>query len=53
MTFDVYIYNMLLTPNVPIGRTAAAGFFQSVIGCITILVANAIVRKVDRQSAII
>lgn len=53
MTFDVYIYNMLQTPNTPLGRTAAASFFQAVVGCVTILVANWIVRRVDRESAII
>ena len=51
-TFDVYIFNALQT-GVPLGRTAAASFFQAVVGCITILVANWIVRRVDRESALI
>lgn len=51
-TFDVYIYNALQS-SVPLGRTAAASFFQSVVGCATILIANWIVRRVDRESALI
>ncbi len=51
-TFDVYIFNMLQT-NVPLGRTAAASFFQAVACCVTILTANLIVRKVDSDSALI
>ena len=52
-TFDVKIYQMLNSASVSIGKTSAASLFQSVIGCITILTANAIVRKVDKSSALI
>ncbi len=52
-TFDVKIYQMLVNGATSLGKTAAASLFQSVIGCITILIANAIVRKVDRASALI
>ena len=51
-TFDTYIYNALQT-NVAIGKTAAAGFFQSIACCITILLANYIVSRIDNDSAII
>lgn len=51
-TFDTYIYNAMQT-NSPIGKTAAASLFQSVACCITILVANWIVSKIDEDSAII
>ena len=51
-TFDTFIY-MALQSNVSIGRTAAAGLFQSVSCCITVLLANFIVSKVDEESAII
>lgn len=51
-TFDTYIYNAMQT-NSPIGKTAAASLFQSVACCITILVANWIVSKIDEESAII
>lgn len=51
-TFDTYIYNALQT-NVAIGKTAAASLFQSVACCLTILIANHIVSKIDSDSAII
>ena len=51
-TFDTYIYNALQT-NVAIGKTAAAGVFQSIACCITILLANYIVSRIDNDSAII
>ena len=50
-TLDVYVYKQLKTSTT--GMAAAAAFVQSVAGCITILTANAIVRKVDRESAMI
>ena len=52
-TFDVKIYQMLTSNSVSLGKTAAASLFQSVVGCITILVATGIVRKVDKSSALI
>lgn len=52
-TFDVKIFQMLVGSSVSISKTAAASVFQSIIGCITILSANAVVRKVDRASALI
>lgn len=50
-TIDVYVYKQLRTSTT--GMAAAAALIQSVAGCITILTANAIVRKVDRESAMI
>jgi putative aldouronate transport system permease protein len=35
------------------GMASAAGLIQSVVGCITILLANAVVRKIDSESAMI
>ena len=52
-TFDVKIYQMLNSATTSIGKTSAASMFQAVVGCITILTANAIVRKVDKSSALI
>lgn len=49
-TIDVYVYNMLKTAST--GMASAAAFIQSVVGCITILIANAVVRKVDPESAL-
>ena len=51
-TFDTYIFNAV-TNGAPIGRTAAASFFQSIACCVTILTANFIVSKIDSDSAII
>lgn len=50
-TLDVYVYKQLRTSTT--GMAAAAAFMQSVAGCITILTANAIVRRIDRESAMI
>ena len=52
-TFDTYIFMALQTGNSKIGQTAAAGLFQSVCCCITVLITNAIVSKLDPDSAII
>ena len=51
-TFDTFIYSAL-QGSTPIGRTAAASMFQSVCCCLTILLANFIVSKIDPDSAII
>ena len=50
-TLDVYVYKQLKTSTT--GMSAAAAFIQSVAGCITILTANAVVRKFDKESAMI
>lgn len=50
-TFDTYVY-MALQSNAPIGKTAAASMFQSVACCVTILLANHIVSKIDKESAV-
>ncbi|MDE7260989.1 MAG: ABC transporter permease subunit [Oscillospiraceae bacterium] len=52
-TFDVQTYQMLNSQNVTLGQTSAASMFQAVVGCITILSANAVVRYFDRSSALI
>lgn len=52
VTLDVYVYNALFNSTIPTYTfAAAAGFMQSVFGCITLVTANAIVRKVDSESA--
>ena len=51
-TIDTYVYRaFIVTGN--IGLSAAAGFCQSVLGLIIILGFNALVRKYDKDSAII
>ena len=50
-TIDVMVYKSLKSATV--GMASAAAFFQSVMGCITILAANAVVRKIDPESWIL
>ena len=50
-TLDVFVFKQLKSSTT--GMASAAAFVQSVAGCITILTANAVVRKVDRDSAMI
>lgn len=50
-TIDTYVYRGLLQLN-DIGRASAAGFYQSLIGFVIVLSANAIVRKVEKENAL-
>jgi putative aldouronate transport system permease protein len=50
-TIDVFVYKSLIQLN-DVGRAAAAGFLQSVLGFVLILIVNSIVRKADRDSAL-
>lgn len=49
-TIDVYVFNGLAS-NSNIGMTAAAGFYQSIVGFVLVLGSNAIVRKVSKENA--
>lgn len=48
---DTYIFRALKS-NGDVGMSAAVGFFQSVVGFVTIMIANAVVRKVERENAL-
>ncbi len=50
-TIDTFVYRGLLQLN-DIGRSTAAGFMQSVLGFILVLLANIIVRRLDKDSAL-
>lgn len=50
-TIDVYVYKGLMELN-DVGRSAAAGFFQSICGFIMVLTANLVVSKIDKDSAL-
>lgn len=50
-TIDVYVYSMMKSGTT--GMASATALIQSVVGCITILLANGIVRKIDSDSAMI
>lgn len=48
---DTYVYKTLRDSN-NLGMAAAAGAYQSIIGCITVFTANFIVRKIDSDKAL-
>ncbi|MEG0552670.1 MAG: sugar ABC transporter permease, partial [Carnobacterium sp.] len=48
---DTYIFNGLATSG-DIGMTTAAGLYQSVVGCILVVITNLIVRRFDEESAL-
>jgi putative aldouronate transport system permease protein len=50
-TIDTYVYRALISAG-GIGRSAAAGVFQSVVGFTMVLSSNAIVRKISSENAI-
>lgn len=50
-TIDTYVYKALTQLN-DVGRASAAGFYQSVLGFLLILLANYIVTKMDKDSAL-
>jgi putative aldouronate transport system permease protein len=50
-TIDVYVYKGLTQLN-DVGRSSAAGFYQSIVGFILVLSANFIVRKLDKENAL-
>lgn len=50
-TIDTYVYRSLLTLN-DIALSSAASVFQSIVGFAVVLLANGIVRKVDRENAL-
>ena len=50
-TIDTFVYRALMKDH-DIGRSLAAGFLQSVLGFTVVLITNAIVRKVEPDSAL-
>lgn len=50
-TIDTYVYRALMTSN-NVGMAAAAALFQSVVGFVLVLGANALVRKLDSENAL-
>ena len=50
-TIDTYVYRGIKSVGT-MGMSSAAGLFQSVIGFVLILAANAVVRRIDKDSAI-
>lgn len=50
-TIDVYVYNALQNMG-NVNMSAAASVFQSAVGFVTILIANAVIRKIDNENAL-
>ena len=48
---DTYVYRALTTMN-NVGMSSAASFYQSVVGAITVVAANMVVRKIDKSQAL-
>ena len=49
-TIDTYVYRALIQAG-GIGRSSAAGVFQSVVGFTLVMISNAVVRKVSAENA--
>ena len=49
-TVDTYVYNALMVQN-NYGMSSAASVFQSVIGCILVVTANQIIKKISAEDA--
>ena len=50
-TIDTYVYRALLEMN-NVGMSSAASVFQAILGFLLVVVSNAVVRKVDSDSAL-
>ncbi len=50
-TLDIFVYNALKIPN-SLGLSAAASFFQSIVGFGLVIGTNFVVRKIDKESAL-
>ncbi len=50
-TIDVYIYKALMNDS-NVNYSSAAALFQSVLGCVTIVLSNLVVKKIDPESGL-
>ena len=50
-TLDVYVYKALML-QANFNYSAAASFLQNLVGCALLLLANAIIRRIDEDSAL-
>ncbi len=51
-TLDVYVYKSLMV-NANFSYSSAAAFLQSAVGCILLIISNLIIRRVDKNSALV
>lgn len=49
-TIDTYVYRGLMN-NANIGMSAAAGFYQSVVGLALVMITNAIIKRISEENA--
>ena len=50
-TIDTFVYRALMQDN-DVGRSLAAGFLQSLLGFAVVMITNAVVRRVEKESAL-
>lgn len=50
-TIDIYVYRALMQLN-DIGMSSAAGLYQSIVGFVLVMTANAVVKKVNSDNAL-
>ncbi|MDO5423162.1 MAG: ABC transporter permease subunit [Eubacteriales bacterium] len=50
-TIDVYVYNALMKSS-DFGMSSAASVYQSIVGFVTIIAVNALIRKTSRENAL-
>ena len=50
-TIDTYVYRALMERN-DVGMSAAAALYQSLVGFILVVGANALVRRIDKENAL-
>jgi len=50
-TIDTFVYRAMMEDH-DVGRSLAAGFLQSILGFVVVMLTNTIVRKVDSDSAL-
>lgn len=51
-TIDAYVMNAMASGGNTLGETAAVTLFQSVVGCVMVLVVNGIIRRKDEENAL-
>ncbi len=51
-TLDVYVYKSLML-NANFSYSSAAAFLQSFVGCVLLVISNLIMRRVDKDSALV
>lgn len=50
-TIDTFVYNALMVQN-NYGMSSAASVYQSIVGCILVISANAAIRKISKEDAL-